>query len=136
MIIEGSNFTQPATTEQIALLRQSLPSETPSDYFEFFTRSDGGHVWFDKEDPIGFGCVRIYSVSRMLQLQSSFAKVFPSLLVIGSDQGTQYFGYDMSDSKPWPIVMLLPGFGATKVASSFVELAERYFLNTGEAVVI
>jgi hypothetical protein len=136
MIVEGSNFTQPATTDQIALLRQSLPIETPTDYFEFFTRSDGGHVWFDKEDSSGFGCIRIYSISRMLQLRDSFAKLFPSLLVIGSDQGTQYFGYDMSDSKPWPIVIMLPGFGATKVAASFAELAERYLLNTGEEVVI
>ena len=70
----------------------------------------------------------------MLQLRNSFKELFPSLVVIGGDQGSQYLAYDMSVSTPWPIVILLPGAGAESVAASFTELEKRYFLNPGEAV--
>jgi hypothetical protein len=134
MIVEGSNFPPPAPPDRLALLRQVLPSEIPSDYIEFISRSDGGQIWFNKVGPSSFDCLRIYSVSRMLELRDSFAKLFPWLLVIGGDQGSQYLGYDTSGNAPWPIVMFLPGWGATKVAVSFTELAERYFLKAGDTV--
>jgi hypothetical protein len=70
----------------------------------------------------------------MLELRESLAQLFPSLLVIGGDQGSQYLGYDMSDKTPGPLVMFLPGCGATRVAASFTELVERYFLSSGARV--
>lgn len=70
----------------------------------------------------------------MLQLRDSLSELFPTLLVIGGDQGSQYLGYDLSKSTPWPIVMLLPGWGATTVATSFTELTNRYFRTVGEKI--
>src|SRR5947208_2797568 len=100
MIVEGSNFPPPASADKLALLRRVLPEEMPEDYFEFMARSDGGQVWFDEDGPECFDCLRIYSVSRMLELRDSLAQLFPSLTVIGGDQGSQYLGYDMSCSTP------------------------------------
>jgi len=134
MIVEGRNLNPPASADQIALLRKVLPTETPSDYFDFLARSDGAQVWFNENGPAGFDCIRVFSVFRMLQLRDALVELFPSLLVIGGDQGSQHLGYDLSGRAPWPIVMLLPGAGADKVAASFTELMKRYFLNPGEAV--
>ncbi len=135
MIVEGSNFPPPAPAGLVALLRKELPAQTPPDYFDFLMRSDGGQIWFRDAADGAFDCLRIYSVSRMLELRGSLTKLFPSLTIIGGDQGSQYLGYDMSAGIPWPIVILLPGSGSTSVAASFTELAERYFLSVGKAVV-
>src|SRR5688572_12513770 len=111
MIVEGSNFPPPASAESLASLRQVLPRETPPDYFAFLEKADGGQIWFDADDSADFDCIRIYSVSTMLELRASLEALLPSLIVIGGDQGSQYLGYDTSASAPWPIVMFLPGWG-------------------------
>jgi hypothetical protein len=136
MIVEGCNFPPPASAESLASLKRVLPRETPSDYFAFMEKSDGCQIWFDADDSADFDCIRIYSVSLMLELRSSFKANLPALVVIGGDQGSQYLGYDSSATAPWPIVMFLPGWGATQVATSFTELAHRYFRETGERVEI
>lgn len=134
MIVEGSNFPPPASAESLASLRQVLPRETPPDYFAFLEKADGGQIWFEADDSADFDCIRLYSVSRMLELRPSLETLLPSLVVIGGDQGSQYLGYDRSASAPWPIVMFLPGSGATEVATSFTELAHRYFRKAGEKI--
>ena len=87
MIVEGSNFPAPAPAERVELLRQTLPNETPFDYFDFLARADGGRIWFGDAGPSTFDCLRIHSVSRMHALHDSLTKLFPSLVVIGGDQG-------------------------------------------------
>jgi hypothetical protein len=134
MTVEGSNFPPPASAESLASLRQVLPHETPSDYFAFLEKANGGQVWFDVDDFADFDCIRIYSVSLMLELRASHAALLPSLVVIGGDQGSQFLGYDTSVAVPWPIVMHLPGSGTTQVATSFTDLERRYFRKTGERV--
>ena len=134
MIVEGSNFPPPASAENLASLKLALPRETPSDYFAFMERADGGQIWFIADASADFDCIRIYSVSRMLELRASHQELFPSLVVIGGDQGSQYLGYDTSASVPWPIVMHLPGWGTSQVATSFTELVRRYFRKIGERV--
>jgi hypothetical protein len=134
MIVEGNNFPSPASAESLASLRLRLPREMPSDYFEFMQRCDGGQIWFGADDSADFDCIRIYSVSLMLELRASLQALLPSLVVIGGDQGSQYLGYDTSASAPWPIVMHLPGSGTTRVATSFTDLERRYFRQAGERV--
>jgi hypothetical protein len=134
MTVEGCNFPPPAPAESRTSLRQSLPPATPSDYFTFLERADGGQIWFVAEATAAFDCIRIYSVSRMLELRASLQALLPSLVVIGGDQGSQYLGYDTSAGVPWPIVMHLPGWGTTQVATSFTELERRYFKKVGESV--
>ena|SRR5688500_4437741 len=134
MIVEGSNFSPPASAESLTLLKQMLPRETPPDYFAFLEKADGGQIWFQFDASAPFDCIRIYSVSRMLELRASLETLLPSLVVIGGDQGSQFLGYDKSASAPWPIVMFLPGSaqGAAHVAMSFTELEQRYFRKIGE----
>lgn len=134
MTVEGSNFQPPASAERLALLRQALPRQMPSDYFAFLARADGMQLWFSTDDPAGFDCIRIYSTARMLELRGSLQALFSSLVVIGGDQGSQYLGYETSTGNPWPIVMHLPGSGSVQVATSFTELERRYFRKVGERV--
>ena len=134
MIVEGSNFPPPASVESLTSLRQVIPRETPSDYFAFMERADGGQIWFKADDSAEFDCIRIYCVSLMLKLRASHQALLPSLVVVGGDQGSQYLGYDTSAGVPWPIVMHLPGRGTTPIATSFTELVRRYFRKAGEAV--
>lgn len=129
--VEGSQFNQPADAAAITELRKALPPETPADYFEFLRSSDGCEVWFDEDDPAWFDSIGIYSAAEVMKYRKTFAELLPDLLVIGSDQGSQYFGYDMTASGAWPLVIYLPGCGQTPVADSMAELAERYFRPTG-----
>lgn len=136
MIVEGSNFQPPASAESLASLRQILPRETPADYFAFMEKTDGGQIWFEADAASPFDCIRIYCASLMLELRPSHQALFPSLVVIGGDQGSQYLGYDTSACVPWPLVMHLPGWGTTHIAASFTELVHRYFRSVGESVEI
>jgi hypothetical protein len=111
MTIAGHQISPPASAENLALLKQVLPREMPQDYFAFMQGADGREVWFDGDDTADVDCIRIYSVSEMLDLQTSLQSLLPSLIVIGGDQGGQQLGYDATASAPWPIVMYLPGWG-------------------------
>ena len=134
MIVAGSNFGDPATPDQIERLRSSLPALTPLDYLDFFRRADGAQVWFDDADRSDFDCLRIYSLATLDSIRASLADLFPTLLVVGGDQGSQKLGYDMTATAPWPLVMHLPGYGSSPVAASFTELVQRYLLPPGSSV--
>lgn len=134
MKVEGRNFGPPAAADLFESIRLVLPAETPADYLAFLARFDGGQVWFDEEGPEGFDCLRIYSISRLLELQKSHKELFPSLLVIGGDQGSQRLGYDIEARSPWPLLLFLPGSRAVKIAASFGELERRYFRKPGENI--
>lgn len=131
MKVAGRNFPPPAPNEVVASLREALPNEVPDDYFAFMQRANGGQIWFDAAPAADFDCIRIYSASLLIDLHASHRELFPSLVVIGSDQGAQYLGYDTSAGSPWPLVMHSPGWGSTRLAMSFSELELRYFRPIG-----
>jgi hypothetical protein len=134
MKVEGSNFPPPASKEVLLSLKRIFPDDMPADYLAFMERSNGCQIWFEDDGSSDFDCIRIYSASLLTDLYASHRELFPSLIVIGGDQGSQSMGYDISAGAPWPIVIHLPGWGSTRIADSFTDLENRYFRAVGENV--
>lgn len=90
---------------------------------------------YDEDGPAGFDCIQLYSSVEMVSLRLVHEELWPTLVIIGSDGGTQHLAYDREAAEPWPLVMYLPGCTSTRIASTMTELAERYFRPVGEEVV-
>lgn len=126
MTHKGSLFYPGASDALIAQVRTVLPLSMPEDYFGFLRRCDGCEVGFHEEDPAGFDCIQIYSCSEILEFRATHLELFPALAIIGSDGGSQHLAYDLTAPEPCPLVIYLPGYGQTPLASTLSELAEKY----------
>lgn len=93
-----------ASYEEIESLKAALPFEPPTEYVDLLRVSNGGEgelalppLWF-----------QLFDVNFALQLWSDqhYRNEYPNLYFFGSNGGLESIALDMSQPKPWPVVMV------------------------------
>jgi hypothetical protein len=115
-----------ASQPHIAELKSALPFEPPAEYIEFLQYSNGGEGELALE-PLWF---QLFDVAFAIQSwrDDNYRREYPDLFFFGSNGGLESIAFDMSCSKPWPIVMVdcIAGLdSARRISRSIEEFIER-----------
>jgi hypothetical protein len=110
-----------ASPPEIAELQSILPFDPPVEYLELLRYSNGGEGELSLQ-PLWF---QLFDIAFAIQLwrDENYRGEYPDLFVFGSNGGLESIAFDMSNSKPWPIVMVdcIAGLDSTRRISSSIE---------------
>jgi hypothetical protein len=123
---------KPVTKRALSALLKSV-GPLPSAYVSFLGATNGAEGGIDD---IGADCLNLWAAEEIAKLNADYeiARWCPTLLAIGSNGGSDAFGFDrrpLDDPESWPVVRV--GFGDLDpatfvvVAPSFTAWASRNF---------
>ena len=95
---------QGASDSELAKLIGALPFDLPSEYMDLLRFSNGGEGELAFE-PCWF---QLFDVTFALQLwhDPAYRVNYPNLFFFGSNGGMEYIAFDMTQTRPWHIVMV------------------------------
>ncbi|WKJ91611.1 SMI1/KNR4 family protein [Methylomonas montana] len=122
-----------ASPPEIAELQSILPFDPPVEYLELLRYSNGGEGELSLE-PLWF---QLFDIAFAIQLwrDENYRREYPDLFFFGSNGGLESITFDMSNFKPWPIVMVdcIAGLdSAGRISSSIEEFIQRIGFRTDQ----
>jgi hypothetical protein len=117
-----------ATQKELNTLCQITTISLPKDYLNFLRLTNGG------EGTIGQTYLALWSVKDLIDLNVAYhvSEYTPGLFLIGTDGGSEAFGYDLNDPTQ-PIIMvplMLDPEYVKKIAPTFTAFLSDLHLNT------
>lgn len=124
-MLTAFQVNQPASSQDIVVLRKAAGDKLPIDYLNFMSASDGG------EGAIGAnGYLMLWRASEIPELNESYQvnEYAPGLLLFGSDGGGEAFAFDLRSSATEIVQVPFVGMNvglAQRLGTTFAEFLKQ-----------
>ena len=117
-------FNPPASSREIARLRDFLGMDLPEDYLSFMMKGNGGEGW------IGEKYLMLWPIEELLAYHQAYqmSKYAPGFLLFGSNGGLEAFAFD---TRIAPVrIVSIPFIGFTPSEAIDLGTSFSHFLET------
>ena len=119
-----------ASEETLNRMMEVVGYRLPEDYLEFMRETNG---YNGEVGPLGYVCIWPVEEIAETNMANHFREWVPGLVLFGSNEGGEYFAFDMRNSPP--NVVKVPGIPLTmehavSAGETFVAFLERLALST------